>query len=241
MLVSADASGSPYTSLTHNNTPLHLPHLHILHLHTSGDAGHVQLVSLTSRQTIGTLAQSGSVRSAAFSADGSVLYTAGGDGVLHAWDLRTRRCLARGVDEGCLHSTALAASPDGALLAAASSSGVVNLYDPAGLRWADPGTAGPQAPPRLTPTKALMHHTTLVDTLAFSPTAELMVFGSRMQRDALKLLHVPSRTVFSNWPTTRSPLGYVHCADVSPKGGLLAVGNAKGRVLLYRLHHYQEA
>ena len=201
----------------------------------------MQLVSLTSRQPIGTLAQSGSVRSAAFSADGSMLYTCGGDGVLHTWDLRTRRCMARGIDEGCLNSTALAASSDGALLAAASTSGVVNLYDPGTLRWAPPGAPGPRAPPRLTPAKSLMHHTTLVDTLAFSPTSELLGFGSRMQRDALKLLHVPSRTVFSNWPTSRSPLGYVHCADVSPRGGLLAIGNAKGRVLLYRLHHYQEA
>lgn len=55
------------------------------------------------------------------------------------------------------------------------------------------------------------------------------------------MLHVPSLTVFSNWPTSKSPLHYVHSAAVSPHSGYLAVGNARGRVLLYRLHHYKSA
>lgn len=219
---------------------------------------------------MGSLAHPGTVRSATFSPDGTTLYTAGGDGILHAWDLRTRRCLARGVDEGCLNSSALAASPRGDLLATASTSGVVNMYNTGDLGWGGSGggtsggggrgmmeydtirstrrqtTSTPRMAvvhpaPRLQPTKTLMHLTTTVDTLAFSPTAEVLAFGSRMDRDALKLLHVPSKTVFSNWPTSRSPLGYVHSVDFSPGGGLLAVGNAKGRVLLYRLHHYTEA
>ena len=62
-----------------------------------------------------------------------------------------------------------------------------------------------------------------------------------MKRDALRLVHIPSMTAFSNWPTSRSPLQYVHSLAFSPAGGTLAIGNAKGRVLLYRLHHYAEA
>ena len=52
---------------------------------------------------------------------------------------------------------------------------------------------------------------------------------------------VPTRTVFANWPTARSPLQFVHCAAFSPGGAYLAVGNARGRALLYRLHHYDTA
>lgn len=55
------------------------------------------------------------------------------------------------------------------------------------------------------------------------------------------VLHVPSMTVFSNWPTSKSPLHYVHSAAYSPHSGYLAIGNARGRVLLYRLHHYSKA
>lgn len=66
----------------------------------------------------------------------------------------------------------------------------------------------------------------------------MLAMASRLARDALRLGHVPSRTVFENWPTANSPLGFVHSLAFSPSGGLLAVGNARGRALLYRLHHY---
>ena len=71
--------------------------------------------------------------------------------------------------------------------------------------------------------------------------AQMLAMASRMKKDALRLVHLPSGTVFQNWPTSRSPLGYVHSVAFSPGGGYLAVGNAKGRALLYRLHHYGAA
>ena len=54
---------------------------------------------------------------------------AGGDGVVHTWDMRMRRCLERAVDEGNFASTSLAVSADGRLYATGSKAGVVNLYD----------------------------------------------------------------------------------------------------------------
>lgn len=47
-------------------------------------------------------------------------------------------------------------------------------------------------------------------------------------------VHLPSQTVFCNWPVRRTPLGYVTAVDISPHSKYLAIGNAKGRVLLYR-------
>lgn len=73
------------------------------------------------------------------------------------------------------------------------------------------------------------------------PAPQMLAFASRMSKDALRVLHMRSLSVFSNWPTSRSPLHYVHTADFSPHCGFLAIGNAKGRALLYRLHHYQQA
>ena len=66
----------------------------------------------------------------------------------------------------------------------------------------------------------------------------LVAAASSLKRNALRLLHVPSRTVFSNWPTSKTPLHYVHSLAFSPSSDMLAVGNARGRVLLYRLKHY---
>lgn len=69
----------------------------------------------------------------------------------------------------------------------------------------------------------------------------MLMMASRMKKDALRIVHLPSATVFSNFPARNAPLHYVHCGAFSPGGGLMAVGNAKGRVLLYRLHHYGSA
>jgi U3 small nucleolar RNA-associated protein 18 len=56
--------------------------------------------------------------------------------VVHTWDLRTRRCVSREVDEGSFASTSLAVSADGRLYATGAKSGVVNLYDRS-RRWGD--------------------------------------------------------------------------------------------------------
>lgn len=53
---------------------------------------------------------------------------AGSDGVVHTWDMRMRRCIARELDEGSFCSTALAVSPNSQLYATGSKAGVVNIY-----------------------------------------------------------------------------------------------------------------
>ncbi|KAJ7006100.1 hypothetical protein NC653_005447 [Populus alba x Populus x berolinensis] len=48
-------------------------------------------------------------------------------------------------------------------------------------------------------------------------------------KNSLKLIHVPSFTVLSNWPPANSTLHHPHCLDFSPGGGLMAMGNAAGK------------
>lgn len=55
-----------------------------------------------------------------------MLPVAGGDGVVHTWDLRTHRCIGRAVDEGCVRGTSLACSAD--MFATGSDAGVVNVH-----------------------------------------------------------------------------------------------------------------
>jgi len=49
--------------------------------------------------------------------------------VVHTWDMRTRRCVSRFVDEGALRGISLATSPGSRLLASGSDAGFVNIYD----------------------------------------------------------------------------------------------------------------
>ncbi|CEG41372.1 u3 small nucleolar rna-associated protein 18 [Plasmopara halstedii] len=190
-----------------------------------GSNGYLDIVSAKSYESIGTLKMNGSVNSAVFCENDRFLLSTGSDGQIYKWDMRTRRCIFVHDDEGSLCNHALAAS--GKYYAAGSKSGVVNIYDNAGL------TAKPK------PCKALMHLTTQVDHLKFNPSSEILAMASTDIKDSLKMVHMPSLTVFPNWPTAHTPLHYVSAMDFSPNSGYFAVGNARGRVLLYRLTHYK--
>ncbi len=63
--------------------------------------------------------------------------------------------------------------------------------------------------------------------------------SSCLTKGALRVLHVPTRTVYQNWPTPRTPTSYVACAAFSPHSGYLALGTDKGRAPLFRLNHYE--
>lgn len=185
----------------------------------------------------------GSARAAAYAPDGNTLLTSGGDGEVYHWDVRTRRCLYRTRDEGCVKSSAIDVSMDGRYFATGSDSGVVNVYNGGRLGADDEPVNEPRGlfSTSPSPLKTIMNLTTVADTVRFNPDGQILAIASRMKKDSLRLVHLPSGTVFQNWPTARSPLQFVHSLDFSPGGGFMAVGNAKGKVLLYRLHHYEHA
>ncbi|CAI5506781.1 unnamed protein product [Closterium sp. Naga37s-1] len=176
----------------------------------------------------------------------------GSDGEVYHFDLRMMRCIHRRADDGCVKGTAIAASPDGRHFAAGSDSGVVNLYDrPAFLRSgpfgsissaeAALGTGGLSRYSEKPLQRAFMNLTTEIDALSFNHDGRILALSSREQRDSLRLVHVPSRSVFFNWPTERTALQFVHAVEFSPHSGYLAVGNRRGKVLLFRLRHYDRA
>ncbi|KAG6423441.1 hypothetical protein SASPL_113837 [Salvia splendens] len=195
-----------------------------------GNEGCILLVSSKTKELIGTLKMNGSVRSVAFTNDGHQLLSSGGDGQIYHWDLRTRLCFHKGVDEGCLTGTALSVPPVGNLFAAGSDSGIVNIYN------RDEFIGGKKKP-----IKVIENLTTKVDFMKFSPDAQILAISSRMKKNSMKLVHVPSLTVFSNWPPPNKTVHYPSCMDFSPHGGFMTVGNAAGKVLLYKLHHYNRA
>ena len=86
-----------------------------------------------------------------------------------------------------------------------------------------------------------MNLTTPIDDLRFNSDASLLLMSSRRKKDSLKLVHTATGTVFANWPTSSTPLHYVTSLDFSPNSGYMAIGNDRGRVLLYRLTHYPRA
>ncbi len=111
-----------------------------------------------------------------------------------------------------------------------STSGIVNLYGVEDCR----STSYPE------PLKIIDNLTTPISALCFNHDAQILAIASKVKKDSLRLIHVPTRRVFSNWPTANTPLGYVNCMDFSPNGGYLAMGNDKGKVLLYCINAYSK-
>ncbi|KAK7879282.1 hypothetical protein WMY93_033937 [Mugilogobius chulae] len=140
-------------------------------------------------------------------------------------DLRSSRCLSRFTDDGCVKSTSMAASPNGRLLACGSQSGVVNIYSQDSCFSSS----------RPKPLKSVMNLVTPVTSLKFNSSSELLLLGSRTDDDAVKMLHVPSLSVFSNFPVSKRKLCHkVQDVDFSPNSGFFCLVNNRGRAPLYR-------
>ncbi|KAJ1692466.1 hypothetical protein LUZ63_009164 [Rhynchospora breviuscula] len=193
-----------------------------------GNEGYILLVSAKTKQLIGTLKMNGSVRSLAFAENGTQLLSSGGDGQVYHWDIGTRKCIHVGTDEGSLVATSFCVSPDSSMFCTGSSSGIVNVYK------RDEFLGGKRRP-----LKIVKNLTTEVNEMRFNHDAQILAICSRMKSKAVRLVHVPSCSVFSNWPNGN--LGLARCLDFSPNSGFLTVGNAEGQVLLFKLHHYQNA
>lgn len=198
----------------------------------AGDGGSTLLVSSQTKQWCGTVQMSQPTVALSFTADSRHLLTAGRDGDVYVWDIRmSNRCVNKFTDDGSVHATALTCSPASAsVFASASDTGVVNL-----CRLSDKAGQKPALD------RALMSLTTPVQTVRFSNDGDILATASKDIKGALRLVHVPTRTVFANWPTANTPLQYVTSVCFSPNSGYFAAGNDKGKVVLYRLLHYTKA
>lgn len=195
----------------------------------AGNDGFVLLFDANQKALTSTVKLNGTVRSVCFAGDHELL-ASGSDGDVYRFDMRTRRCVERFANQDGSHTTYMAASDRH--LAVGAQSGVVNLYPASYNRSSDDL--------RKSPLKSIMNLRTAVNFTQFNEDGNILAIASRMDKNALKLVHTPSATVFSNWPTSKTPLKYVSCVDFSPGSRFLAIGNDKGKCLLYQLAHYGE-
>lgn len=115
-----------------------------------------------------------------------------------------------------------------------STSGVVNIYDRHTLILPSEEDEL-KLKSRPEPTRALMNLITPVSILAFSPDGQLLAMASKYKRDALKLVHLPSCTVYRNWPTEQTPLGRIEAVAFGTRSDMLAVGNDVGKIRIWEI------
>ncbi len=197
-----------------------------------GTSGYIHLACGKQKTWQCDLKMNTAARSAAF-VDENTLFSSGLDADVYKWDLRMNgRCLSRFKNEDgtCVSSLAVcpSTSSSSGFLAVGSESGAITLYD-------GDIPAGTEQPIAL---RTALNLTTKISNLVFHPSYQVMSFSSSELNDQLRMLHVPSRKIFDNWPTESTPLRKVHCSAFSPGGAYFAVGNDRGKVLLYRLNHF---
>ncbi|GFR10353.1 u3 small nucleolar RNA-associated protein 18 homolog [Trichonephila clavata] len=194
-----------------------------------GRWGNIYLMSAKSKEWIGSLKMNGDVLSITFNRDGTKMYSHGATGEVYVWDMSSRRCIHKFVDEGCVAGTAIAISPNDQFLATGSDSGVVNIYDNTKLY----GTHSPE------PKKAILNLTTKITDLKFNSTSEILAMSSSYKKEAVRLVHFPSCFVFSNFPISQDLVQYPKSLDFSPNSGYLCIGNNVGKAKIFRLKHYK--
>jgi hypothetical protein len=69
---------------------------------------------------------------------------------------------------------------------------------------------------------------------SFPPPSHLLV----LTRFSLLQVHLPTCSVFQNWPTQQTPLHHVTAIDFSKSSEYMAVGNQRGKVLLYEVKQF---
>ena len=150
-----------------------------------------------------------------------------------------RKCVGKTSDEGSFNSTHIAMSPDGSHLATGSYTGVVNVYNIEGGGITKDGASTGKHDPK--PVKSIMNLTTAVSDLSFNHNGQLLAVCSKWKKNAVKLIHVPTCTVYQNFPGVgEGVLKYPLCLDFSHKSEFLALGNDEGKAHLFHLSHFSD-
>jgi len=194
-----------------------------------GRFGSIHLVSARTKEYMRSLKMNDECQAIKFSGSGSQLYSHGEGGEVYVWDIRSSICVNKFVDDGCIAGSALAVNSS--YLATGSSEGVVNIYN---INKLSTNNINP------TPDKVILNLTTQINQLTFNPTGEILAVSSELKDSAVKLVHFPSMSVFSNFPNVTQNIHRANCVGFSPGSGYMAIGNNRGAANLYRLKHYKD-
>ena len=200
----------------------------------------------------------GGIADFAWWGNGNGLVIAGKNGEVTEWSVE-EGVVGRWIDEGAVGNTTIAVGGKSGRydwiggdrwVAIGSSSGIVNIYDRRAWRESSASDAGDSEvlnggiPKNPKPLRALDNLTTPVSHLEFSPDGQILAMASQWKHAALRLVHLPSATVFRNWPTQKTALGRITSIawgspseEEAAEGSFaqLAVGMETGRIRLWEV------
>ena len=178
--------------------------------------------------------------------NGEGLTVLGRNGGVGEYSLSQQMFVTTWTDQGNIGGTVLGLGGKGGpdllgtdrWLAIGSKSGIVNVYDRKTL-YSKVSMTGEgeisvemENSGRPEPRKTLEQLVTKVTTTEFSPDGELLVVASVERKDALRVVHLPTCTVYRNWPTEQTPLGRITAVAISGERHL-AIGNDTGKIRIW--------
>lgn len=191
--------------------------------------------------------------------DGKGLCIVGKNGEVTEWSV-DEGTIGRWTDDGALGTTVITLGGKSGRhwlggdrwVVIGSTSGIVNIYDRRAWQEAnvsngasstttDDNNGIPKAPK---PVRVLENLTTPISFLKFSPDGQVLAMASQWKSNALRLVHLPSATVYKNWPTQVTPLGRISAiawgrpTEADEKEGsvaLLSVANEMGKIRLWEV------
>jgi len=190
-----------------------------------GEQGKIGLVSLSARCQIASLRASGRISAAQFLSNRQDLVTVSDEGAVHIWDLRMYRCKRELRSDHFTSASALALSKNDEILAIGTNEGVISMH----LAWQDGDTDVEST------AKVNMSLTSAIDGLNFSHGGNFLLAHSSAKKNALRIIDSATGYTEPGWPTQQTPLSFVHASDFNSADSELAVGNARGKILLYSL------
>jgi WD40 repeat protein len=212
---------------------------------TRKGGGIINVLNTTSMQWIAAarLSSQNGIADFAWWSTGNGMTILGRDGQVGEYSMESRSFLGIWHDEGCVGGIVLAlgghqgpaALGDDRWVAVGSNSGITNIYDRNELLVLKSEEVTVKERP--TPTRVFEQLVTPITHITFSPDGQLMAFGSQHKKDALRLVHLPTCTVYRNWPTEQTPLGRITAVAFGNQSDLLAVGNDTGKIRLWEIRN----
>ncbi|CEI64142.1 hypothetical protein FVEN_g8989 [Fusarium venenatum] len=212
---------------------------------TKKGGGIINVLNTTSMQWIAAarLASRNGIADFAWWSTGNGMTILGKDGQVGEYSMESRSFLGVWHDEGCVGGIVLAVGGhqgpavlgDDRWVAVGSNSGITNIYDRNELLVLNSEEVTIKERP--TPTRVFEQLVTPITHITFSPDGQLMAFGSQHKKDALRLVHLPTCTVYRNWPTDQTPLGRITAVAFGNQSDLLAVGNDTGKIRLWEIRN----
>jgi U3 small nucleolar RNA-associated protein 18 len=171
--------------------------------------------------------------------DSKGLTIVGKGGEVGEWSIESRSFIARWIDDGYGPTVMTLGGKNGPeslggdrWTVIGSQSGIVNIYDRRAFVSPKNEIIVPERPQ---PNKTFEQLTKPTSNLEISPDGQLLVFSTKWKKDALRLVHLPSCTVYRNWPTSQTPLGRITAVAFNGESSMLAIANEQGKIRLFEI------